>query len=262
MLINRSKIMVLWAILCAPLAAVPVAAEDIATYATACNKKVEVNVEKFDCLKGAEIPMDGVEGGDCKKPPYLDFAKCRKGSRFGVQTATAKAAVVWLCRKKTLQALADDEFDDIAVIQTNFENGATCFYQHLGKIKGTNVPAPKDDNVDFWMTPKKAAEQECASCHDSGLLRTPYLSQLTGGPNVLPKTRHWENYWFPGTDFAGWNGRVYKLSGASTTTCSKSGCHIMGANTIDPEVGTSSWLGLRATGKEKQTTCRASMRSG
>jgi hypothetical protein len=245
MLLNRLKTMVLLAILCAPPAIVPAAAEDLAAYAQTCNAKVEVAVNGFNCLSGVEIPMDGVAGGDCKKPPYLPSASCRKGSRFGVQIANAQVAIVWLCRKKEVNNPNNNIFDDIAVIQTNFQNGATCFYQHLDDIDGSNVPAPADDKIGFWMSPAKAAEEECASCHDSGLLRTPYLTQLG---NVLPQTRHKVNYWFPGADFAGWNGKVYKLSGTATTTCSNSGCHIMGANTIDPAVGTSSWLGLLATG--------------
>jgi hypothetical protein len=248
MLINHSKTMVLWAILCALLAGVPVAAEDIVSYAKTCNAKVEVEVKGFDCSKGELIPMEGVAGGKCKKPPYLTTAPCREGSRFGVQIANESVAVVWLCRKKKVTNPNSEIFDDIAIIQTNFKNGATCFYQKLGNVDGSNVPAPVDDKMSFWMPPAKAAAEECASCHDSGLLRTPYLTQLTTKPNVIPQTRQKENYWFPGTDFVGWNGRVYKVS-VKGTTCT--GCHIMGANAIDPEVGTSSWLGPMSTGTEE-----------
>jgi hypothetical protein len=248
---SRLQTMLLLALLCAPALIVSAAAEDLASYAKKCNQKTLVEVKGFNCLNGAKIPMEGVEGGNCKKPPYLDYATCRSGSRFGVQQADADVAVVWLCRKKKAIDPSNNIFDDIAIIQTNFKNGATCFYQRLGDVDGSNVPAPLDDYGNFWMSPTEAASQECASCHDSGLLRTPYLTQLNVQPNVLPKTRHKENYWFPGADFAGWNGKVYKLEGSATTTCSKSGCHIMGANTIDPEVGTSSSLGPQATGAVK-----------
>ena len=127
MLINRSKIMILCAILCAPLAVAPVAAEDTVSYAKTCNAKVQVAVKGFNCLKGEKIPMEGVANRDCKKPPYLPSAPCREGSRFGVQVANDDVAVVWLCRKKEVTDPNSEIFDDIAVIQTNFKNGATCF---------------------------------------------------------------------------------------------------------------------------------------
>lgn len=249
MLINRSKIIILCAIFCAPLAVTTMAAEDIVSYAKTCNAKVLVEVKGFNCLKGEKIPMDGVAAGDCKKPPYLPSAPCREGSRFGVQVANDEVAVVWLCRKKAVTDPNSEIFDDIAVIQTNFKNGATCFYQKLENANGTNVPAPVDDVSNFWMTPAKAVNERCAACHDSGLLRTPYLTQLV--VQKIPKTRQKDNYWFPGTDFAGWNGKVYKLEGAATKTCSTSGCHIMGANSIASTFGTSAWLGPMATGEVK-----------
>lgn len=247
MLINRSKIMILCAILCAPLAVAPVAAEDTVSYAKTCNAKVQVAVKGFNCLKGEKIPMEGVANRDCKKPPYLPSAPCREGSRFGVQVANDDVAVVWLCRKKEVTDPNSEIFDDIAVIQTNFKNGATCFYQKLENANGTNVPAPVDDVSNFWMPPAKAVKERCAACHDSGLLRTPYLTQLT--QEKIPKTRQKDNYWFPGTDFAGWNGKVYKVEGTAANTCSKSGCHIMGANGIASNYGTSAWLGPMATGE-------------
>ena len=247
MLINFSKIMILCAILCAPPALTVVAAEDIVSYAKTCNAKVAVEVKGFNCLKGEKIPMEGVAGGDCKKPPYLPSAPCREGSRFGVQVADENVAVVWLCRKKAVTDPNSDIFDDIAVIQTNFKNGATCFYQKLENVNGSNVPAPVDDVGNFWMAPAKAVNERCAACHDSGLLRTPYLTQLT--QQKIPKTRQKDKYWFPGTDFAGWNGKVYKVEGAAIKTCSNSGCHIMGANAIASAYGTSAWLGPMATGE-------------
>ena len=231
------------------------AAESLQSYAATCAQKVGLDVEGFNCLDGFEVPMDGIAGGDCAKPPYLTSADCQRGSRLGVQLSNADPdiAIVWLCRKKFDQTgIGPDEFQDVAVIQTNFANGATCFYQQLGaKLDGRNVPPPRDGT--FWLSPKEAMEEECASCHDTGLLRTPYLTQVVypdgekKGQKVLPTRRHRQNYWFPGEDFRDWNGKVRKIVDTQPLkNCTK--CHPMGQNTIDPGFGTSTWLGLMATG--------------
>ena len=246
MLLNRSKTMVVLSILCTPLVIVSAAAEDLTAYANTCKQKVGVAVQGFDCLKGTEIPMDGTAGGNCTKPPYLTSASCRKGSRWGAQaTGDENIAIIWLCRKKDATNPNNNIFDDIAVIQTNYVNGATCFYQRLEDADGSKVPAPDAKDADkFWLPPAEAADQECASCHDTGLLRTPYLTQA----GFAPTKRHTNKYWFPGTDFLSWNGKVYKINDtAPKKTCTL--CHAMGANTIDPTSGTSTWLGLMATGK-------------
>jgi len=233
----------------------PAAGEDLQTYAATCEKEIGLDVEGFDCLTGFEVPMDGTAGGDCAKPPYLTSADCQAGSRLGVQLSDADptVAIVWLCRKKGDQSgIGAGEFQDIAVIQTNFANGATCFYQNLGpKLDGRNVPPPRDGT--FWYTPEQAAGEMCAACHDTGLLRTPYLTQVEyqegekKGQQVLPRKRHRKNYWFPGEAFKDWNGKVKKiLDTQEAKNCTK--CHPMGQNTILQNFGTSTWLGLMATG--------------
>jgi len=242
--LDRSKPIVLLLTLCM-LAGISAQAEDNASYARKCNKEVGAAVEGFNCNDGTEIPMDATTGETCKKPPYLTSARCRNGSRLKVQKLDPpndNIAIVWLCRKKDVTDPTSNKFDDIAVIQTNYENGATCFYQHLGEIDGTNVPPPELDKTNFWMSPHDAAEEECASCHDTGLLRTPYLTQV----KVLPEKIHRLNYWFPGDDFDDWNGKVYRVTGAAASACTS--CHKMGANKIDVRYGTSTWLGLMATG--------------
>jgi len=214
-----------------------------------------IDVDGFDCLAGFEVPMVGIAKKDCAKPPYLPSADCQAGSRLGVQLSAddSDVAVVWLCRKKDDQkGLGNDIFQDIAVIQTNFSNGATCFYQNLGpKLDGRNVPAPRDGT--FWFTPEQAAGEICAACHDTGLLRTPYLTQVKyqggdkDGQQVLPKKRHRDDYWFPGEAFRAWNGKVRKIIDTqSPKNCTK--CHPMGQNTLLNQFGTSTWLGLMATG--------------
>jgi hypothetical protein len=242
----------------AVLAALPwahaVQAEPLHEYAQACDTATQATMTGFDCMSGQEIPMTGQAGGDCDKPPYLPSATCRKGSRLGVQPGTpADTAIVWLCRKKQVVEPGSAVFDDIAAIQTNFKNGATCFFQRLeaGGVDGSKVPAPISDKSGFWFEPKRVREEECASCHDSGLLRTPYLTQVVvDGHQLLPTRRHTTNYWFVGQDLAEWNGKVFKINDTkSPKNCTK--CHAMGANTIDPDYGTSTWLGLMATGAHK-----------
>jgi hypothetical protein len=233
--------------LCAALVSASGAAtaENLQSYAATCQKEIGIDVEGFDCLSGFEVPMNGVAGQNCAKPPYLPSADCRTGSRLGVQLSSGdpNVAVVWLCRKKGDQSgVGADLFQDIAVIQTNFANGATCFYQNIGdKLDGRNVPPPRDGT--FWFTPERTTQEQCASCHDTGLLRTPYFTQ------VLPRKRHRLNYWFPGEAFRDWNGKVKKIADTrAAKNCTR--CHPMGQNTLDKDFGTSTWLGLMATGDE------------
>jgi hypothetical protein len=187
--------------------------------------------------------------GNCAKPPYLPSADCQAGSRIGKQPTDAKIAIVWLCRKKAITDRNSPDFDDIAVIQTNFENGATCWYQKLPVgtetgFDGRNVPAPKTNTGNFWFQPADTEKQKCGACHDTGFIRTPYLKQT----NVLPLRRHRDRYWFPGADFASWNGRVKRIvDEAAQPNCTS--CHPMGANTIMPKLGSSTWLGLMAAGE-------------
>lgn len=229
------------------------AGEDLASYAQKCKDAIGVDVHSFDCTKGFPVPVvpDPTNSKQCATPPYLSSATCRAGSRLGVQdTGNPDVAIVWLCRKKKIDDPNSSTYDDVAVIQTNFKNGATCFYQTLDIVDGSNVPAPSDTTRKFWWKPKDAAGQQCASCHDTGFLRTPYLMQVKDKDKpVLPTRRHTTEYWFPGEDFKGWNGKVFRIKETGGATCTT--CHAMGANLIDPTDGTSAWLGLRATGQEK-----------
>src|SRR5258708_19730939 len=71
--LDHSKPMVLLLTLCL-LISIPARAEDNASYARKCNQEVGAAIEGFNCKAGTEIPMDGTEGGYCKKPPYLTSA--------------------------------------------------------------------------------------------------------------------------------------------------------------------------------------------
>jgi hypothetical protein len=231
-------------------AARDVVADEVKQYAEACERDVGVAIQDFDCMAGTELPMTGTEGGTCAKPPYLDAAGCRAGSRIGQQVTAAQFGVVYLCRKKR-SGLLNDRFDDVAVIETNFNTGATCFFQKLdASIDGTHIPSPSAGG--FWMKPSEMKHDElaCAQCHDSGpFIRSPYVMQAAADIEAFKSIHRNKNYyWFGGNNFVDWNDKVFKVSLASDTKCSGA-CHVMGANNIDRTVGTSAFLGLRATGR-------------
>lgn len=223
-------------------------------YANACARDVGVAVDSFNCMDGTKLEMEGDENGNCAKPPYLDGAGCHANSFIGQQVATKKLAVVYLCRKKK-NGLGLHQFDDIAVIETNFETGATCFFQWFDKsddappIDGTHIPAPRTaEGEKFWLKPDDLADpgNACVGCHDNGpFIRTPYVmqAQLDALKNG---NRNNDRYWFGGNDYVHWNGKVFKVAVHGTEACTH--CHSMGANSIPDGDGTSALFGLQATG--------------
>ncbi|MCG8419757.1 MAG: beta/gamma crystallin family protein [Proteobacteria bacterium] len=149
------------------------------------------------------------------------------------------------CRK---QDHAAGRYGDIAVIQHNRKNGATCFYQALGNLSG-DVKAPSKGRSAYsdWETPAGTASIGCAGCHDNGpLIRSPYLTQLTGS-NKLPGAgdtsfNRDQPYRFVGNDFASWQVLKVEVAG---NLCNS--CHRMGFNNVRTHQGTALDLGLRAT---------------
>lgn len=228
-------------------------ADELVEYAKACEKELGAAIPGFDCTAGHELAMNGTEGGTCEKPPYLPNAGCYAGSRIQqLQSASPEVLMIALCRKKRAGNRAE-QFDDIAIIATRHTTGATCFFQRL--VKGTDgrvVPAPKDDVNDYWMKPAVMAEtgNACVQCHDNGaFLRTPYVMQQAANvPAYDKKFRNKTAYWFPGNNFVGWNGKVFRATVDGNSKCTV--CHTMGANSIDNTLGTSAWLGPMSTGAE------------
>ena len=213
-------------------------------YPQKCDEAIGVTVPDFDCGSGTLVPTTHLANNQCDRPNVLN-KECDPGSRFQVLTYPANAYVVAHCRK---QALSAGHYGDIAVIQHNQRNGATCFYQALGNLDGTTVKAPsKGTSAWPWLTPAGTAGIGCAGCHDNGpLIRSPYLTQITG-PNALPGTGDFpfnreEPYSFVGEDFASW--RAYKVEVAGNTC---NGCHRMGVNNVRSGLGTALDLGIRAT---------------
>jgi hypothetical protein len=225
-------------------------------YTQKCDQAIGVTVPDFNCDSGTLVPTTNLTppgaiypNGTCDRPNVLN-GRCDPGSRFQVLTNNADAYVVAHCRKEGLSA---GHYRDIAVIQHNRNNGATCFYQALGNLDGTDVKAPSKGPSNFWMTPGAIASSSfpCGSCHDNGpLIRSPYLTQITG-PNALPGAgdpsfNRDEPYFFVGEDFASWKAYRVEVSG---NTCN--GCHRMGVNTVRRGDGTALDLGIRATAQSQ-----------
>jgi hypothetical protein len=227
------------------MANVPGRADALAVYAQQCDQAIGVSVPDFDVDSplGTTVPTDHLTptnatypNGTCDRPNVLSGV-CDPGSRFRVLVKTDSAYVVAHARKK---GLGQGEYGDIAVIQHNKNNGATCFYQgalaefnlsHSGNVKapskGVGIPA-------FWMTPKQIVNSDvpCASCHDNGpIIRSPYLTQITG-PNELPGAgddtfnSDGQLYSFVGADFSTW--KAYKVEVGNECT----NCHRMGVNNL------------------------------
>jgi Hemopexin len=249
----------------------PGSVDALAAYAKQCDDAIGITVPDFDVDSpfGTTVPTDHLTpanavypDGTCDRPNVLN-GLCDHGSRFRVLANTDQAYVVAHARK---MGLSQGQYGDVAVIQHNKLNGATCFYQgaladfnlsHNGNVK---APSKGVGNPAFWMTPSQIVGSKfpCASCHDNGpIVRSPYLAQITG-PNQLPGSgdvtfnSDGQPYSFIGADFASW--KAYKVE-VPDNQCN--GCHRMGVNNVSntvssvgtrvPNNGTAVDLGIKAT---------------
>ncbi|RKH67184.1 hypothetical protein D7W81_14260 [Corallococcus aberystwythensis] len=214
-------------------------------YAAKCDAAIGATVPDFNCELGTVVPTTNHVNGKCDRPNRLN-QQCDPGSRFQVLKDTADVSIVAHCRK---QGNAANYYGDIAVIQTNKKNGATCFYQALGTLYGADVKAPsKGTGAWSWKTPADTASIRCVRCHDNGaIVRSPYLTQVTG-VNKLPGAGDFgfnrdQPYRFIGADFATW--KAYKVEVAGNVCL---GCHRMGTNNqVTYDDGVALDLGIRAT---------------
>jgi hypothetical protein len=226
-------------------AAVENAGDTMVEYAAKCDIATGVHVPGFSCKDGTEVPgqedagvvnAGGSEGliRSCNKPNVLND-RCDPGSKFQVLVRTADAVVVAHCRK-VKQPEPGTLYDDVAVIQYNKKNGAQCFYQALtgaqgqdAGVQGENVPAPSS-GAQPWIDPAGTEAIGCTGCHDNGgLIRSPYLAQLTTGKDAFPTTSTgFDNLTIPvkyvGLDYAlnrSWSitGPTVVGSGAACNSC-------------------------------------------
>jgi hypothetical protein len=243
-------------------------ADPLQDYAHECDLAVGPTVPDFNCddPDATEVPGNtptGTRPGNtptgtrdlptCDQPNRLN-SECDPGSRFHVLVRSDSAYIVAHCRKKGNDT---GKYGDIAVIQHNRHNGATCFYQAgpadgmLGQVnapsKGLGLWRLDASETSHWNSPSYARSQGCGGCHDNGpLIRSPYLNQVKG-PNAIPgKDDNSFNkdplpYSFVGEDFSSW--KAFKVEIAHNT-CND--CHRMGTNNVSSG-GTGRDFGPRAT---------------
>jgi hypothetical protein len=249
-----------------------VSAESLHDYAEACLKATGVDVPAFNCDDPAStlVPtthtfdrngnpltvtagsdfvalykqLRAGSGGRCDRPDQLN-QECDPGSRFRVLVNTADAFVVAHCRKK---GNPGNTWGDIAAIQHNRKNGATCFYQEGprdGLPNAVTAPRVADGN---WNSPAGTHSEVCVGCHDNGpIIRSPYLAQITG-QNRLPGAgdrtfnSRGSPYSFVGKDFADW--RAYSVEVPNNFCIS---CHRLGVNIHSQSSGTAMDFAIRAT---------------
>ena len=269
----RHRLLIPWFFLTASTSVF--AAESLEAYARRCDEAIGITVPDFICDAGTLVPTEHHQANSdgspakyrperaCDRPNQLN-EECDPGSRFQVLPGSnERAFAVAHCRK---QGLNSAEYGDIAVIQHNKENGATCFYQALADWEDdstrTSVKSPLKGDVKApskgtsawpWMTPENTARIGCVGCHDNGpIFRSPYLSRaMKDGKPLLPGAGDGtfnddQPYHFVGTDFASW--RAYKVEVAGNQ-CNE--CHRIGVSNIlfngRTPTGTARVFGNRAT---------------
>jgi len=210
--------------------------DSLEEYSAKCLDAIGLDVPAFSCDDGTVIPQTNIStdpypSASCDAPNVLS-GRCDPGSTFQVLAQTDEAIVVALCRKKGAE---DGIYRDIAVIQYNQVNGATCFYQALDDALEAAVTAPSDTSGTFpWFSPPDTAIVNCVECHDNGpFIRSPYLAQLRNEPaNRLPGTNADDNVWGPpnewnkfqpytfvGNDFQSWQVESLSLPDVSCMNC-------------------------------------------
>lgn len=227
--------------------------DSLSDYYRKCTDAIGVAVPDFDCDDGTLVPETHLSAAPypyatCDHPNVLN-GQCDPGSRFQVLVQTDDVSIVAHCRKKG----GSTGYGDIAVIQYNRQNGATCFYQsRLGTGTSANmgpfVPHPSDASENSpWQTPRATAGIKCVGCHDNGpFVRSPYLAQLRGEernrlPGTNPGAGPWDQrftwnralpYRFVGNDFQSWKAfSVTVPSAAEGSQCLS--CHRMGIGKAD-----------------------------
>ena len=232
-------------------------AQDLATYANDCKKAIGVAVPAFDCSKGIEVPVTNLKDGKCDRPDRMRH-QCDKGNRFQVLARTPY--IVALCRTGGQTS----GYDDIAVIQYNPANGATCFYQKIGSYLSGAVAAPSDGkDADNAFDPPDRG-RGCVDCHDNGpFIRSPFLTQISDAKHKLPnlKNKSDEPYAFVGAEFAKWKAYSVEVKNNKCIGCHRLGVAKRDTTVPSDEFGTARHFSVQATAeseKSKNPTSSAS----
>src|SRR5262249_25161692 len=160
---HQSKWLPIYFLIASALLAAPkIHAETLREYAAECDRVIGATVPDFKCDEGTGVPVHNATLGanghmKCDRPSRL-LGDCEPGSRIQIlETRSADAYAVALCRKKGME---DDKYGDIAVIQYNKKNGATCFYQAIGRELPGEVEAPSKSDW-LWWKPSDTADEGC-----------------------------------------------------------------------------------------------------
>ncbi len=241
--------------------------DTLINYAKKCDAATGIRVPAFKCANGVLIPEQGnipatnPNATFCNRPDVL-HGYCDPGSRFLVLPGrTTNAVAVALCRKVG-RSITSNRYDDIAVIQHNKKNGATCFYQALDNLSG-NVPSPRAVKVagtnswqsggNGWMSPRRTEAIGCTGCHDNGaFIRSPYLAQLTKKPHALPNSADGFNnlntpYKFVGLDYATNRTWSVRLASPNNVDYSCIACHRLAVSNITQVHGSSAEFAVVST---------------
>jgi hypothetical protein len=251
------------------LAAAAARADTLEQYSQKCDAATGATVPDFDCDAGTLVPDTHQTGSGypnlkCDRPNVLNH-ECDPGSRFQVLVENDNASIVAHCRKKI--DTDDGKYGDIAVIQYGKKNGATCFYQALGRLD-PKVQAPsKGTSAWPWFTPARTAGIHCGECHDNGpFIRSPYIAQLKDIPgntkNVLPGSHDGsynstQPYAWVGDDFSTWKSWTIEISGNTCNDCHRMAVTNLAFHDVDPSFpaegggGTARVLGINATGMDQ-----------
>lgn len=181
--------------------------DTLLSYSQKCDAATGITIPTFSCSKGKDVPGQGQVSATGMIPKLCDYPNvlngvCDPGSKFQVlnRSADGNAVAVAHCRKDG-QPPGDpnhpnENYNDIAIIQYNKQNGAICFFQALGHdqahpnrkfpLPGDNIPPPSSgdtalwaDHKSHWISPAGTEAIGCASCHDSGgFIRSRYLAQM------------------------------------------------------------------------------------
>jgi uncharacterized protein YegL len=219
-------------------------AETLKEYADQCTAEIGVAVPAFNCQTFELSQKEGNTyggGSVCDFPNRLN-RKCDPSSRIKILHNDANVAIVASCRKDGEDTnTSEPHYNDVAVIQHNKKNGATCFYQALGHNDGSLAPSPSSTPVPgapfTWYTPQDTAAINCVGCHDNGaFMRSPYMAsdknfpiQNIGGSTVTSNSDG-DPYWFVGADFQNRQWKTYSVS-VKNNACLA--CHRLSVSTTN-----------------------------